>query len=160
MGAIGGPDPTLLLCWDTSLRRVRQLARGIYEATWDELAARYGTTDQRQRLLDRLKRALDSLRSTGCRRAYIDGSFVTANDDPGDFDACWEARNVDPLLLDPALMDFADRRRAQKSTLGGELFPADLPAAAVGVPFLDYFQLDKNTGATKGIVAIDLEDLP
>ncbi len=91
---------------------------------------------------------------------YINGSFVTAKYDPGDFDACWEARNVDPPLLDLALIEFGNRRRAQKSKFGGELFPAGLPADTGGISFLDYFQLDKNTGAPKGIVAIDLEDLP
>ena len=111
-------------------------------------------------LLTGLRRALASLRAAGCRRAYIDGSFVTAKHDPEDFDACWEASNVDPLLLDPALIDFSDRRRAQKSKFGGELFPADLPADPAGTEFIDHFQRDKFTHEPKGIVALDLEDLP
>ena len=85
---------------------------------------------------------------------------MTAKEQPGDFDGCWEASNVDPLLLDPALMDFSDRRRAQKLRFGGELFPADLPADPEGTQFLDHFQQDKHTREPKGIVAIDLKDLP
>ena len=136
------------------------LPAGIHEATWNEFSARYGTTPHRRNLLDGLGLALVALRRAGCRRAYIDGSFVTAKEHPGDFDGCWEASNVDPLLLDPALMDFSDRRRAQKSRFGGELFPADLPADPEGTQFLDHFQRDKHTREPKGIVAIDLKDLP
>jgi len=136
------------------------LPAGIHEATWNELSARYGTTPHRRNLLDGLGRALFALRRAGCRRAYIDGSFVTAKQHPGDFDGCWEASNVDPMLLDPALMDFSDRRRTQKLRFGGELFPADLPADPEGTQFLDHFQQDKHTREPKGIVAIDLKDLP
>jgi hypothetical protein len=136
------------------------LPAGIHEASWNEFAARYGTTPHRRNLLDGLERALRALHRAGCRRAYIDGSFVTAKQQPGDFDACWEASNVDPLLLDPELMDFSDRRRAQKLTFGGELFPADVSADPQGTRFLDHFQRDKDTREPKGIVAIDLRDLP
>ncbi len=136
------------------------LPPGIHEASWDEISARYGTTPHRRDLLDGLKRALDALRDAGCRRAYIDGSFVTAREDPGDFDGCWEASNVDPLLLDPALMDFSDRRRGQKLKFGGELFPADLAANPGGTEFLDHFQRDKTTREPKGIIALDLKEFP
>lgn len=135
------------------------LPAGIHEATWNEIAMRYGSTAHRRRLLDGLKLALESLRDAGCRRAYINGSFVTAKDHPADFDACWEARGVDSRLLDPVLLDFSDRRRAQKASFGGEMFPAEVPADQAGTRFLDYFQQDKTTGARKGIVVLDLKDL-
>jgi Family of unknown function (DUF6932) len=64
---------------------------------------------------------------------------VTTKQQPGDFDGCWEASNVDPLLLDSALMGSSDRRRAQKSRSSGELFPADVPADPQGTRFLDHF---------------------
>lgn len=135
------------------------LPEGIHEASWDEIIDRFGTNPRRRELLDGLRRALDSLRSAGCRRAYLDGSFVTAKEEPGDFDACWEAVGVDPDLLDPVLLTFADRRAAQKARFGGELFPAESGADPHGTRFLDYFQQDKLTGERKGIVALDLEDL-
>jgi hypothetical protein len=134
------------------------LSVGIHEATWEQLAARYGTTPHRQSLLARLKRARDSMRDAGCRRAYVDGSFVTAKGDPADFDVCWEESNVDPLLLDPVLMDFSEQRRAQKERFGGELFQATMPAAHDHADFLDYLQHARATNAPKGIVAIDLKD--
>jgi len=50
--------------------------------------------------------ALRLLREAGCGRAYVDGSFVTAKEVPGDFDGCWEAEGVDFDLLDPRLLTF------------------------------------------------------
>ncbi len=136
------------------------LPAGIHDTGWNEFATRYGTTAHRRQLLDGLRRALESLRDAGCARAYINGGFVTAKDHPNDFDACWEAANVDPAPLDPALPGFSDRRGAQKAKFGGDLFPAEVPADPAGTRFLDYFQQDRTTGAPKGIIALDLKDLP
>jgi hypothetical protein len=58
------------------------------------------------------------------------------------------------------LLDFADARRAQKAKYRGELFPAEAAADPAGTRFLEYFQQDKDTGASKGIVALDMKDLP
>lgn len=101
------------------------LPAGVHDATWDELAARYGTDPRRLRLLAGLKRALDVLAAGGCRRAYVDGSFVTDEPEPNDFDACWEPAGVDAALLDPVLLDFSSGRADQKAKYGGELFPAE-----------------------------------
>lgn len=136
------------------------LPEGIHEATWEEVVDRYGTTDRRRELLEGLRQALESLRAAGCRRLYVDGSFVTAKDEPVDFDACWEMAGVDPALLDPVLLTFTNKREDQKARFGGELFPADWAAEPHGMRFLDYFQLDKVTGERKGIVVLDLEELP
>ena len=136
------------------------LPPGVHEATWGELVARYGSTPHRLALLSGLKAALDALRAAGCRRAYIDGSFVSAKERPADFDACWEVDGVDLARLDPVLMTFANRRAAQKRKYGGELFPADWPADAHGTSFLLFFQRDRASGRPKGIIAIDLGELP
>ena len=136
------------------------LPPGVREATWEEFIARFGSTPHRLALLAGLKAALDSLRAAGCRRAYVDGSFVTVKGQPGDFDGCWEVDGVDLARLDPVLMTFANRRAAQKRQYGGELFPADWAADASGTNFLRFFQRDKDTGRPKGIVALDLEGLP
>jgi hypothetical protein len=104
------------------------LPPGIHEATWHEVAERFGTTAYRKSLVSGLKAALDALWAAGCRRAYIDGSFVTAKEAPADFDGCWDAAGVDPGLLDPVLLDFTPPRLAQKAKYGGELFIAYAPA--------------------------------
>jgi hypothetical protein len=52
------------------------------------------------------------------------------------------------------------QRTAQKRKYGGELFPADWPADAHGTSLLLFFQRDRASGRPKGIIAIDLGDLP
>ncbi len=142
------------------------LPPGIHQATWDEIVARYGYTAHRRALLDGLKAALDVLRGVGCRRAYLNGSFVSAVEVPGDFDACWEPDGVDlPRLglVAPVLLDLRRGRREPKAVYGGELIPVELAAGtadAFATSILSVFQRDKRSGAPKGIVAIDLGELP
>lgn len=136
------------------------LPPGIHPASWDEIVTRYATNTRRHELLDGLLDALHSLKRAGCRTAYLDGSFVTAKDLPGDFDACWEIAGVDAGRLDRELLDFSNRRAGQKARYGGELFPAETAAEPAGTTFLDYFQRDRDTGQSKGIIAIDIGALP
>lgn len=117
----------------------RNLPPGIHPVTWRELESRFGQTAHRRRLLDGLRRALDSLRSAECKRVYIDGSFVTAKVEPGDFDGCWEVDGVDPDKLDPVLLTFSNKRAAQKAKYHGEFFLADARADPSGTRFIDFF---------------------
>lgn len=128
------------------------LPSGIHEATWEELVQSFGTSEQRRLLLRGLEKAMDALRDAGCKRLYVDGSFVTSKPIPGDFDGCWEATGVDGrTLLKAAPSLLVGGREAQKAAFGGELFIAD-----DGYPtFLEFFQKDRN-GTSKGIVAINL----
>jgi hypothetical protein len=135
------------------------LPAGVHVATWDEVASRFGTTPHRRRLLDGLKAAVDHLRTAGCRRVYLDGSFVTDKAVPGDFDAAWEPEGVDLDRLEqiePVFFDFTDRRAAQKEKYLGEFFPSSARADPIGNTFLEFFQIDKRSGEAKGIIALDL----
>lgn len=128
---------------------------GIHIANWEEVSGRYGYTTWRRQLLAGLSAAIDELRVAGCRRVYIDGSFVTAKEHPGDFDACWDDARVNEDLLDPMLRELSLDIAAQKAKYGGELYP--LKARDVGRydnP-LDFFQRDIR-GRQKGVIAIDL----
>jgi len=136
------------------------LPPGVHTATWPAFVRRFGTTPHRRRLLAGLHAALAALRAAGCRTAYIDGSFVTAKDIPNDFDACWDIEGVDPALLDPILLTFAHGRAAQKAKYLGELFPAQISEGGSGSTFLEFFQIDKESGNPKGIIAIELRRLP
>ena len=104
--------------------------------------------------MDGLRAALENLESAGCRTACVDGSFVTAKEYPNDYDACWEEKGVDPVLL-----TFDPGRATQKAKFLGELFPSSFISGAEGLSFLEFFQTDRSTGETKGIVAIDLGGL-
>lgn len=136
------------------------LPPGLHRATWEELTLRFGMTDHRSDLLEGLLRAARELRRCGCSTLYVDGSFVTDKDVPNDFDGSWDAEAVDLDALDPVLLTFDDKRALQKAVYLGELFPADAAADDVGRTFLEFFQVDKVTGAPKGIVVIDLGTLP
>lgn len=135
------------------------LPSGEHAATWQELVERFGHTPWRQKLLAGLRDALGLLKAAGCVRAYIDGSFVTAKDEPGDFDACWDAEGVDFDRLDERLLTFDRGRATQKAAFLGELFIADVRADPQGTLFRDFFQTDRE-GRRKGIVVIDMKDLP
>lgn len=134
------------------------LPEGVHCAKWAEFSARFATNEHRQRLASGLREAISVLRIAGCKRLYIDGSFVTNKVIPKDFDAAWEPADVDlPLLLmmEPVFGDFGNGRMAQKARFGGEFFPASQTANRAGSTFLEFFQIDKQTGLAKGIVALD-----
>ena len=132
------------------------LPPGVHVAEWEELVRRFGYNPWRVRLLIGLGAALDNLKFAGCQTAYVDGSFVTSREYLNDFDGCWDEVGVDPLALDPVLLDFGNDRVAQKAKYYGELLPASVVEAASGLSFLDFFQTTAS-GEPKGIVAIDLE---
>jgi len=134
----------------------KNLPPGVHCAKWQEFVERFGTTPHRQRLLRGLKSAIDSLSKAGCLVVYIDGSFVTEKENPNDYNGCWDITGVDPDLLDPILLNFDNGQAAQKVKYLGELFPAKMLEGITGKTFLEFFQVDKNTGNQKGIVAIDL----
>jgi hypothetical protein len=54
------------------------LPPGVHLATWDEFVGQYGGTPHRVRLAGGLSAGLAILRQVGCRRVYVDGSFVTS----------------------------------------------------------------------------------
>jgi hypothetical protein len=135
-----------------------QLPPGIHLATWPEVGERFGTNEWRREILAGLLRALLALNAAGCQRVYIDGSFVTSKEAPGDFDVCWDHEAVDFDAIDPVLLNFEGCREAQKAKFKGEMFIAATPADELGTRFLDFFQLDRD-GRPKGIIQINLEGM-
>jgi len=132
------------------------LPKGVHRATWEEVVERFGRNRKRHQLLKGLQEALELLRRAGCCRVYLDGSFVTDKKSPNDIDVCWDVDGVDPMLLDSVFFDFQNGRAAQKARFGVEFFPAQAPQRLK--TFLDFFQIDKDTGKQKGIIEILLDD--
>ncbi len=98
------------------------------------------------------------LKKGGCIKVWLNGSFVTTKDEPGDFDCVWETTGVDRKVIaseDPELFDFTNGRATQKARFGGEFLP-NITEASTGKSFSEFFQQDRD-GTAKGIVAIDLE---
>ena len=106
----------------------------------------------RRALLDGLHDALALLAEARCTKVWLNGSFVTAKDEPGDFDAVWAEEGVDEERVDPIFYEFAHGRRAQKLRFGGELFPNWIDLSSHS-RFVDFFQHDSER-RTKGIVVI------
>ena len=94
------------------------LPPGEWPASWAEVEASFGGSEWRVHLLGGCRRALLSLKAAGCRRAWVDGSFVTAKAHPGDIDASYDPVGVDRSLLHPALLDLSPGRPAQKAAFG------------------------------------------
>ena len=87
---------------------------------------------------------------------WLNGSFVTAKEEPGDFDACWDPDDVDLDRLDPIFFEFADGRATQKQRFGGEFFPNVIETES-GLVLAEFFQNERDTGR-KGIVVLQLKE--
>lgn len=139
------------------------LPPGIHEGDWAEVETRFATNPYRRRLLAGFRAVTTKLVLCGCQRVYLDGSFVSAVPTPADFDGAWELSGVDLRKLraiEPLLFDFTNRRAAQKAKYLGEMFPAEAQEASSGRTFIEFFQEDKITGASKGVVVIDVRTIP
>jgi hypothetical protein len=132
------------------------LPPGEHATSWDEIEARFGWNLRRRQLLDGLADGLAVFAEAGCTRVWLNGSFVTDKDEPGDFDCVWSPAGVDRLLLErtaPQLLDLSHHRAAQKARFGGEFLP-NVTEGASGQQFAEFFQTDRD-GSTKGIVVVD-----
>ena len=133
------------------------LPQGIHHATWQEICQRFGINIYRKKLLWGLESALTNFKSAGCKKVFLDGSFVTSKYRPNDFDACWDPAKVNLEKLDPVFLHQEDGRRAQKAKYFGEFLP-NIPHMGTGEIIIDFFQRDKESGNPKGIICIDLEN--
>ncbi|MEG4841112.1 DUF6932 family protein [Microcoleus sp. B9-D4] len=133
------------------------LPRGVHFCEWEEFKERFGTTVKRENMIRGLKLAMTQLKAAGARTIYINGSFVTSEETPNDFDACYDRETVDREYLRinaPRLFNHYDRN-AQKAKYRGEIFPSDEPVGNYGQNSFEFFQVDRDKNK-KGIIAIDL----
>ncbi len=127
-----------------------------YKVSWVELVNRFGINEHRRYLLEGMEAALYNLKSAGCEFVYIDGSFVTAKEEPVDWDGCWQLKEVNTQQVDLAIIN-ADRfPDKMKQKYRGDLL-VHVPMLPGG-DFLSFFQKDRD-GVAKGIIVIDLETL-
>jgi hypothetical protein len=137
------------------------LPSGIHVATWQEVKESFGFSERRVWLLERLYEALTNLKNAGCQTAYLDGSFASNKENPGDIDVCYDPRGVVGIKLDPVFLEFSNFRAAQKAKYGCEFFPSSATASLnPRLTYLEFFQRDKYTDEAKGIIALELRRLP
>jgi hypothetical protein len=127
---------------------------GEHTAEWDEVVERFGWNEKRRALLDGLAEGLELLDAVGCKQVWLNGSFVTAKDEPGDFDVCWDTDGVDLDEIDAVFLDLSSGRAAQKRRFGGEFLPNVIEAGS-GLVFAEFFQNERD-GSRKGIVVLKL----
>jgi hypothetical protein len=63
------------------------------------------------------------------------------------------------MAIEPLFWMLNNGRAAQKAKYYGEMFPSGFAEGNSGKTFLEFFQVDKQTGFAKGIVEIDLGTL-
>jgi hypothetical protein len=134
------------------------LSSGIHWSTIEEIKDKLCFSEKRTRLVAGLELAIVSLKRAGCKTIYLDGSFSTSKELPGDIDVCWELGIVDLNILfaiEPVFFDFTFKRKAQKDKFGCEFFPADSIAEPPDKTYFNFFQQDKD-GNPKGIIGLKI----
>ena len=131
------------------------LPEGIHEATWAEFSERFGWSDERRNMVSGIRAAMLLLADGGCRRLYVDGSFVTEKDRPNDWDGCWDPERMDFSRLNSLITDTSPGGvYTQKEWLLGELYPSVM-LANPNTEILELFQRSRDYGPRKGIVVLD-----
>lgn len=102
-----------------------------------------------------LAQLLFLLKEAGCQVALVDGSFVTRERWPQDFDVCYEPQGMVFDQLPPVLRDVTQGRVAQKRRFGGEAMPSDFPFEANGRTVREAFARTRE-GVAKGLVRLEL----
>jgi len=139
------------------------LPEGEHLASWTIIAATFGQGARRRVLVGRLLVLLQDLRSASVADVWLDGSFVTDDPEPNDFDVCWSPADAKKSSLPPefgysqeaALDPERSNHELLKLRYGGDVF-VHLPPLA---DFVAVFRLDKE-GRPRGIVKVDMGSLP
>lgn len=133
------------------------LPAGTYGISLAELGERFAWNGGRRTLVTGLRRALSNLADAGVRRVWVDGSFVTAKEEPNDVDGCWEYGPwVDEGKLDEVFLDLAPPREAMKQKYGVDFLISGAPLLSGGRQTVEeFFQFDRD-GNRKGILLIEL----
>jgi hypothetical protein len=131
------------------------LPPGIHPATIEEVEAKFATNFKRKIIFDSLLRLIDDLRKIGCSNIFLDGSYVTTKNLPGDMDICWDNSGID-FDLTRQILPAIWNRSLQKRIYQADIFPANIIERSSNKYFLDFFQCDKNTGNAKGIIKIEI----
>ena len=133
------------------------LPEGVHLMELTDFERLFAWNSRRRFLYSGLHRAISALRFASCRAIIVDGSFVTAKDDPGDWDAAFDPVGVIASRLDPILLKHDDGRRAMRAKYLGDMFPwTAVASSATGSLYRQFFQKDRD-GNPKGIVEIKLQ---
>ncbi len=137
------------------------LPEGEHLCEWPEFALRFGGTadnGRRRRLILGLARLLLLLGEAGCRLAFVDGSFVTRERYPQDFDVCFQTEGIDNNLIDSCFVELSWGRANQRRRFGGEAFPIDFLFDWKGQTVREAFARTYD-GHPKGLIRLELGEI-
>ena len=135
------------------------LAEGVHRMTVAGITQTFAWNVRRRFMLRGLQAALHNLQYARCRSVILDGSFVTAEENPGDWDAAFDPTGVAVKRLDPILLKHDDDRLAMRAKYLGDMSPwTALASSSTGSIYREFFQTDRD-GHPKGIVEIQLQVL-
>lgn len=130
------------------------LPLGLHFVSLREFRDAFAFNAARAWLFEGFKAACHDLRTAGCARIFVGGSYVTSKPDPGDYDACWDPAGVSPSL-DPILYD-DNLRIERRERYRGDLLIGGCAPGPSG-EFFRFLSKDKITGAERGMVGIRLK---
>jgi hypothetical protein len=135
------------------------LPTGVHEAAMDEVRERFGRfqrTDQRASLFLKLSQLLAEVRSTGLIAAVIvNGSFVTAKDEPSDIDLILVLRQDHDFGADlkPFQYNVLSKRRVRARFRFDSLVARE--SSAEYAQYVNFFQEVKGRpGSRKGVLKV------
>lgn len=131
------------------------LPEGIYETTLLEVEDSFAFNPRRKFLFGGLVGGIHALSVAGCRKLYINGSFVTSKIEPSDYDVAWDPEGVNAQILDPVFIDIQPPRLNQKAKFRGEFLPTKLLQSNKAPSIVKFFQQVRNSSFSKGILRID-----
>jgi hypothetical protein len=140
------------------LRKDGWLPVGIHDCTLEEIEKHFGRfkrTDRRIQLFEKLQQLVRDAYQTGLvKEFFIDGSFTSAKDEPGDIDLIIV---LTPSLLPDYEMSFYDENVLSPKILHSRYkfdVRTDIEGDANYFKHLDFFQKIRDTGIRKGILRL------
>lgn len=130
------------------------LPPGEHPASLADIEQAFCGTYRRREIFKGLVFVVSRLRDRGVTRIWIDGSFVTNKERPGDVDVVFDPDGADTTGW--GLLTFA-RRHDLKRIHRVDLWPHPSPQGITGVPIAEWFQTDRE-GEPKGIVVLTMEE--
>jgi hypothetical protein len=128
------------------------LPPGVWNATVEEVHDRFAHTAHRQRLFEALSRVLDILREANYPEVHLDGSYVTAAAEPGDYDLVYEPIGMKKTEAWKELLALEmDKRKALH--LGDIFIHMSVPPFFMN--YINFWQTDDEENP-KGIIRIEL----
>lgn len=135
------------------------LPPGQYVVELGDIEKKLTWSQRRKDLFEGLRKVVINLAMAGVKRIYVDGSFTTTKEDPGDIDGCWEPNGqMDCTKLDPVFLDLNPPRMRMKQKYGVDFLIAGAQAHPGGPLVQDFFQMSRDADR-KGILVLEFSNV-